>query len=376
MIERIIVSSDHAGFELKESLKGFLEELGYQVDDVGTYSTEPVDYPIYTLKAAEKVASGEYSRGIVFCSTGQGNAIVANKVPGIRAALCWDTLTAELSRSHNDANMLVLGGRVLGKRLAQEIVRVWMTTPFAGGRHQRRVEQIKAIETRCYLHQRKVYGDKLSQVIPAILTDDPKVLETMVRQAETFTNWVQFDIMDGKFVPSQSITSKHLANLSMKLNWEAHLMVQNPENYLENLRQAGAQKVIFHYEATSSPLEVISLARELGLMVGLATNPDTPISTILPLTDKVDSVLFLSVHPGFYSQKFIPEVLDKIREFGSICPGMETGIDGGIKESNIARVAQAGSDFIYVGSAIFLQEQPEESYRRLVALVQKASLSL
>ena len=153
-------------------------------------------------------------------------------------------------------------------------------------------------------------------------------------------------------------------------------MVQNPENYLKNLRRAGAQKVIFHYEATSSPLEVISLARELGLMVGLATNPDTPISAILPLTDKVDSVLFLSVHPGFYSQKFIPEVLDKIREFGSICPSMETGIDGGIKESNIARVAQAGADFIYIGSAIFLQEQPEESYRRLVALVQKASLSL
>ena len=148
MAERIVISSDHAGFELKESLKGFLGELGYQVDDVGTTSTEPVDYPLYTLKAAEKVALGEYRRGIVFCGTGQGDAIVANKVPGIRAALCCDTFTAELSRRHNDANMLVLGGWMLGKRLAREIVRVWLATPFDGGRHQQRLEQIKDIENR------------------------------------------------------------------------------------------------------------------------------------------------------------------------------------------------------------------------------------
>jgi ribose 5-phosphate isomerase B len=158
MAERIVVSSDHAGFELKESLKGFLGELGYQVDDVGTNSTEPVDYPLYTLKAAEKVASGEYSRGIVFCGTGQGDTIVANKVPGVRAALCWDTFTAELSRRHNDANMLVLGGWMLGERLAQEMVCVWLETPFDGGRHQRRLEQLKEIEGRYC--RRKVQGAK------------------------------------------------------------------------------------------------------------------------------------------------------------------------------------------------------------------------
>jgi ribose 5-phosphate isomerase B len=158
MAERIVVSSDHAGFELKENLKGFLEELGYQVDDVGTTSTEPVDYPLYTLKAAEKVASGECHRGIVFCGTGQGDAMVANKIPGVRAALCWDTFTAELSRRHNDANVLVLGGWILGERLAQEIVRVWLATPFDGGRHQRRLEQIKDIEKQYC--RRKVQGAK------------------------------------------------------------------------------------------------------------------------------------------------------------------------------------------------------------------------
>jgi ribulose-phosphate 3-epimerase len=215
---------------------------------------------------------------------------------------------------------------------------------------------------------------KTSQVVPAILTDDPKALETMIRQTETFTTYVQFDIMDGQFVPSRSITSEHLAGLPMKLNWEAHLMVQHPADYLEVFRDAGAQKIVFHYEATASPEEVISLARNLGMEVGLAINPETPIPAILPLADKVDSVLFLSVNPGFYGAKFIPEVLDKIAAFHNIRPDVETGIDGGIKESNIARIVQSGTDIIYVGSAIFLQPQPGESFHKLQALAQEALL--
>ncbi len=216
----------------------------------------------------------------------------------------------------------------------------------------------------------------MSQVVPAILTDDSKALERMARQAETFTNRVQFDIMDGEFVPSTSITDKHLAKLSLKLDWEAHLMVNNPQNYLKSFKQAGAKKIVFHYEASQQPLEVISLARQLGLTVGLAINPDTPVSAILSLADRVDSVLFLSVHPGFYSKEFIAEVLDKIADFHTTYPAMETGIDGGIKQGNIARVARSGVDFIYIGSAIFLQPDPSQSYRHLVALTEEASPSL
>ncbi len=210
-----------------------------------------------------------------------------------------------------------------------------------------------------------------SRVVPAILTEDSEALETMVRQAETFTTWVQFDIMDGKFVPSRSINYEHLAGLPMKLSWEVHLMVQRPEDYLEGFRRAGAQKVVFHYEATPSPREVISLVRELGLGVGLAVNPETPVSAILSLAGEVDSVLFLSVYPGFYGRGFITEVLDKVAELRSARPTVEIGIDGGIKESNIAQVARAGVDVIYVGSAIFLQPQPGESFRRLQALVRE-----
>ncbi len=213
---------------------------------------------------------------------------------------------------------------------------------------------------------------RLTRVMPAILTNDPKALETMVRQAEAFTNYVQFDIMDGQFVPSQSITWEHLASLSMKLNWEAHLMVLHPEDYLQGFRQAGAQKVVFHYEATPSPQEFISLVRDIGMSVGLAVNPDTANSAILPLVDDVDSVLFLTVHPGFYGSKFIPEVMDKVAELRRARPEVDIGVDGGIKESNIRQIVQAGVDVIYVGSAIFLQPQPGESFRHLLALAQES----
>ncbi len=214
---------------------------------------------------------------------------------------------------------------------------------------------------------------KSIRVVPAILTEDPRALETMVRQAETFTDYVQFDMMDGQFVPSLSITRGHLAGLRTTLSWEAHIMVLRPEDYLEPLRQAGAQKVVFHYEATSSPRQVISLARKLDLGVGLAVNPETPLYAICPLVSEVDSVLFLSVHPGFYGSQFLPEVLDKIVEFRNTQPDVEIGIDGGIKEGNIAQVARTGLDVIYVGSAIFLQPQPAESFRHLQSLAQEGS---
>lgn len=213
-------------------------------------------------------------------------------------------------------------------------------------------------------------GVKIIRTVPAILTDNPEALATMVRQTEAFTGYAQFDIMDGQFVPSKSVTGEHIARLTMKLKWEAHLMVLRPEAYLEGFQRAGALKVVFHYEATPAPQEVITLVRSRGMKVGLAVNPETPLDAILPLADKVDSVLFLSVHPGFYGSRFLPEVLDKIAEFRTARPGIELGIDGGIKESNIAQVARSGVDVIYVGSAIYLQPRPAASFRRLQALAE------
>ncbi len=209
---------------------------------------------------------------------------------------------------------------------------------------------------------------RIIRVVPAILTDDPQALTTMVRQAETFCNYVQFDIMDGRFVPSQSIKCEHIVALNTTLSWEVHLMVENPEDYVTDFLKAGARRITFHYEASSSPEKVISLLKSLGLEPGLALNPETSVSAVLPLASEVASILLLSVHPGFYGSPFITEVLQKVAALRSIYPNIGIGVDGGIKESNIAQVAQAGADTICVGSAIFLKPQPEESYQRLSAL--------
>lgn len=162
LFSQIAVGSDHAGFELKEAVKGFLKDNGLAVRDVGTYSPEPVDYPDYAARAARRVASGEADCAIICCGTGQGDAMVANKVPGIRAALCHDVTSAMLSRSHNDANVLVLGGWMVGKYLALEIVRTWLKTPFAGGRHLRRLQKMREIEIEGRLKRGALYDVTLN----------------------------------------------------------------------------------------------------------------------------------------------------------------------------------------------------------------------
>jgi ribose 5-phosphate isomerase B len=143
---KLAIGSDHAGFELKEAIKAYLDEQGQSYQDLGTYSTSSCDYPDFGLAVAEAVASGEYTLGILVCGTGIGMSIVANKVPGIRAALCGDTFSAHASREHNDANILVLGARVVGLGLALDIVRTWLAATPQGGRHAQRREKITAIE--------------------------------------------------------------------------------------------------------------------------------------------------------------------------------------------------------------------------------------
>ncbi|KXG76245.1 ribose 5-phosphate isomerase B [Thermotalea metallivorans] len=145
---KIALGSDHGGFHLKEMIKRYLEERGIGYRDFGTNSTESVDYPEFGMKVAEAVVSGEYDRGIVCCGTGIGISISANKVPGVRCAVVSDTYSAQMSREHNNANILALGERVVGAGLALKIVEVWLETEFAGGRHERRVNQIGDIEKK------------------------------------------------------------------------------------------------------------------------------------------------------------------------------------------------------------------------------------
>jgi len=143
---RIAIGADHAGFALKQHLVAALTRLGHQIDDLGTHSSEPVDYPDICARVARAVVEHRADRGIVIGGSGQGEQMAANKVRGTRAALCNDLYTARMSRQHNDANVLAMGARIVGSGLADEIVSVWLSTEFEGGRHQRRIDQIAALE--------------------------------------------------------------------------------------------------------------------------------------------------------------------------------------------------------------------------------------
>ena len=145
-MKKIAIASDHGGFELKESIITFLLKKGWEVDNLGALSTDSVDYPDYGIKVAKAIIEKKIVRGILICGTGVGMSIVVNRFPGIRGTLCSDVYTAKMCREHNDSNVLIMGGRVIGVSLAMEILDIWLNTEFEGGRHQRRLDKIKEID--------------------------------------------------------------------------------------------------------------------------------------------------------------------------------------------------------------------------------------
>ncbi|MCL2149400.1 MAG: ribulose-phosphate 3-epimerase [Dehalococcoidia bacterium] len=212
---------------------------------------------------------------------------------------------------------------------------------------------------------------QLRRVVPAILADNAADLEHMVRQAERFALWAQFDIMDGLFVPSQSIFSAEIAATSPSFQYDIHLMVHHPESYFPSFRLAGTRRITFHDEATPYAESWLPYIKDFGLEVGLALNPETPAEVITAeLAAKVDALLLLSVDPGYYGRPFIPDVLEKAKELRQVYPELTIGLDGGIKAENITEIARAGVDEICVGSAIFGSSDPAEAYRQLVVLAE------
>lgn len=165
---KVAIGSDHAGFHYKEKIKALLKSLDHEVRDFGTHSEKAVDYPLYIRPVAEAVAMREVDRGIVLGGSGNGEAIVANKIRGVRCTLCWNAKTARLAREHNDANVLSLGARMISEEAALEIVRIWLGTPFQGGRHLRRIKQIEGMES----------SSTPSQEHRVASTGEPRVSET------------------------------------------------------------------------------------------------------------------------------------------------------------------------------------------------------
>jgi ribulose-phosphate 3-epimerase len=215
---------------------------------------------------------------------------------------------------------------------------------------------------------------KQIRIVPAILTDDVQALSKMAASLSGAVKWAQVDVMDGEFVPSKSIGWQQVKAARLPFDWEAHLMVKEPGSYFSGFKSAHARRVIFHFEAADDIRTTISAARRLELDVGIALNPGTPVSAVAEYLPLLDNVLIMSVIPGFYGSKFIPEVLDKVAEIRALTPGVSIAIDGGINESNILEVAASGVDDICVGSAIFLAPGPKTAYRHLQAVVDAANL--
>lgn len=204
------------------------------------------------------------------------------------------------------------------------------------------------------------------RVIPALLTDDSKELREMMKLARSFSDYVQIDFMDGRFVPSLSITPHELVDIKSSLELEAHLMVFEPANYFPALKSGGVGKVVFHFEAVDDASATVADARRHGFLAGLAVNPETGVAAVAPLLEKFDSVLLLGVHPGFYGQKFISAVLEKVGAVKALFPALPTGVDGGVKLENMADIKRSGADFVCVGSAIFRDNDPRVRYDEFI----------
>jgi ribulose-phosphate 3-epimerase len=212
----------------------------------------------------------------------------------------------------------------------------------------------------------------IRRVVPAILTADAGDLEKMVRQAEGFTSWVQFDIMDGLFVPSSSVNSTQIAAVKPNFEFDIHLMVRHPESYIQPFRLAGARRITLHLEACVHPRDWLVFVKNLGLEAGLAINPETAAEEINPgIVEQLDILLLLSVNPGYYGRPFIPDVLEKAKKLRQDFPGLRLGMDGGIKADNIGAVSGVGVDEICVGSAVFASANPAGAYRQLTALAEE-----
>ena len=205
-------------------------------------------------------------------------------------------------------------------------------------------------------------------IVPALLTSKRKELIQMVNVCAEFTDYVQIDIMDGEFVPSQSVTAQDLAGWNIPIRSEVHLMVTDPYPWLEPFKALGVDRIIYHFEINKDHKKIINKIREMGLEVGLAVNPSTGIDDFRYLVGELDTVLFMSVNPGFYGAPFIPGVLDKIKNFKNKYPQKQIGIDGGIKQDNLLQVKKAGLDYACVGSAILKSNDPAKSFGELVKL--------
>jgi ribulose-phosphate 3-epimerase len=200
-------------------------------------------------------------------------------------------------------------------------------------------------------------------IVPAILASTKDEFFFLLRQAESFTDYVQIDLMDGFFVPTRSFPEEKINSVETSLSLELHLMVKHPAAFMSRIHNQHIKKVIFHFESEVKHLDFITHLNKRGIATGLAVNPETKISQFRELGKKVDTLLFLTVTPGKYGSFFRPEVIDKIAESRKIFPDKTIAVDGGVSIDNLKNFFDIGVDYVCVGSRIFLDDYPEKSYK-------------
>jgi len=205
----------------------------------------------------------------------------------------------------------------------------------------------------------------MANIIPAILSADINEVQEKLNQLADLTEWAQIDLMDGLFVNNVSVQPEELSQLYTDINLEAHLMVQDPKVWLPHLNEEIFQRVYFHIEAMPEADELITEIKGMGFEAGLALNLETPLEQIEPFADSIDSALFMAIKPGWQGLEFKPAVLERIREFAHQYPDPDIAVDGGINESNILSVFEAGATNICVGSAIFAQGNIRTNIQKL-----------
>lgn len=204
------------------------------------------------------------------------------------------------------------------------------------------------------------------QIIPAIIPKNFEELQKKIKKVESYVDWVQLDIMDGEFVNNSTWNNPaDLERLETNIKTEAHLMIQDPENVIDAWIKSGVQRIIFHYESTDKHQEIIEKIKQAGLQVGLAINPETSIEVIDDFINQLDLVLIMTIQPGFGGQKFLEEVLWKIKDLREKHKDVNIGVDGGINLETAPKVIQVGANILFIGNAIFKSENIEEVIKKL-----------
>ena len=209
----------------------------------------------------------------------------------------------------------------------------------------------------------------MKTILPAILTADIEEAKKQMESVCNLTDSFHVDIADGKFVSNTTFTIGDLAALSELGKFEIHLLVKNPQAYLEDCKAAQTQRVIFHIESTKDVSMVLEVMEQYPFEKGVAINPDTPVSSLVHLKKDIDSVLVMSVHPGFQGQAFIKEVLPKVQQIKELASGMVVGVDGGVNEDTLSSVIASGADYAIAGSGVFAQKDPQAALTKLKAMI-------